>query len=84
MEHSRHIIGPLFFLFKLDFEAAYHSFLVRSTLRDLFGVEFEGEFYTYNALPFGFRAERLLAASHGQSGGYFPALTRLRHLALLG
>ena len=88
MEQFPTIIGPRFFLFKLDFNAAYHNFLVRSTLRDLFGVEFEGEFYTYNALPFGFRAERLLAASHkylhGQSGGYFPALTRLRHLALLG
>jgi hypothetical protein len=55
MEQFPTIIGPRFFLFKLDFNAAYHNFLVRSTLRDLFGVEFEGEFYTYNALPFGFR-----------------------------
>ena len=49
------IFGPGFFVFKLDFKAAYHNFLVASTLRDLFGVEFEGEFYTYNSLPFGFR-----------------------------
>ena len=55
MSHFPTIFGPGFFLFKLDFKAAYHNFLVRSTLRDLFGVEFEGEFYTYNALPFGFR-----------------------------
>jgi hypothetical protein len=49
------IFGPGFFVIKLDFKAAYHNFLVASTLRDLFGVEFEGEFYTYNSLPFGFR-----------------------------
>ena len=55
MSHFSTIFGPRFFLFKLDFKSAYHNFLVRSTLRGPFAVEFEGEFYTYNALPFGFR-----------------------------
>ena len=49
------VFGPDSWLIKLDFKAAYHNFVVRKCLRELFGVEFCGKYYTYRALPFGFR-----------------------------
>ena len=55
MKHFPDIFRPNHFIFKLDFKAAYHNFLVRSCLRELFGLEFEGKFFTYRALPFAFR-----------------------------
>ena len=42
MKHFPDIFRPNHFIFKLDFKAAYHNFLVRSCLRELFGLEFEG------------------------------------------
>ena len=55
MQQFPTVFGPRFWLFKLDFKAAYHNFVVRRCLRDIFGVEFCGKYYTYRALPFGFR-----------------------------
>jgi hypothetical protein len=55
MQQFPTVFGPRFWLFKLDFKAAYHNFLVRKCLREFFGVEFDGKYYTYSALPFGFR-----------------------------
>ena len=55
MQQFSTVFGPRFWLFKLDFKAAYHNFLVRKCFREFFGVEFDGKYYTYSALPFGFR-----------------------------
>ena len=55
MQQFPTVFGPRSWLFKLDFKAAYHNFVVRRCMRQLFGIEFCGKYYTYRALPFGFR-----------------------------
>ena len=49
------VFTPEHFLFKLDFQAGYHAFLVRPWMRRFFGLSFEGSYYVSNTIPFGFR-----------------------------
>ena len=49
------VFTPDHFLFKLDFLAGYHAFLIRPWMRRFFGLFFEGAYYLSKVIPFGFR-----------------------------
>ena len=44
-----------FFIWSLDQHAAYHTILAHPRLAQFFGIQWQGEFFGFNSLPFGFR-----------------------------
>ena len=51
----RHMFRHDFFLWSLDQHAAYHTILAHPRLAEFFGFQWEGTFYAFNSLPFGFK-----------------------------